>query len=634
LSATEEEEVAKQLTGTVGMSVDIIPVPISPKEPPLLTLPPVPPVPPVPLALFTGSEETTSFDADVGDPECGRGPTTPNCNTTLSPEPPEDDDNCVNIRDVVDELAAEKAFDESKLHKKMPSKINRANVNMIQRLNSGEFGEVWKAELDQSGDGDPPGYIVAVKQVKPGSPKEACAALLKEAALMAQISGSGACHPNVISLVGLVDDGIGPTLAVIAYCEYGSLKSYLKKSALTSGVAVDAIFRVTAGVEVSAAMAFLASKGIVHRDLAARNVLVDSKKTMRVSDFGMSRQENQQPSNRESAYAVYSTKKEVPLPFRWTAPEVFNTSRFTTSSDVWAFGMLMIEVYTDGEKPFPHYLTSIMIPGAVTHGEQPVQPTGCPPGVYSLLQQCWNLDSKQRPSFESICSQMQTLCEESLETSLLLSAVEDDEVANLMAMRRQSDDDDRYRLGSDAAKYDALSAVERDGMALMHLSSEMRRDRSVVLAAVAQNQNSLKFACKTLLEDGAFAMQAIGPDGNGFEHLSGMLRGDKQFVLNAMQTKSWAVLAHATAALQADKDLTRAALEQQQESVAVERQINGGNGALSKRCGGGGSDVNSAGGGGSGNEIRDKPDACGSVETGIGDGDGESGSDDETSYWF
>ena len=52
-------------------------------------------------------------------------------------------------------------------------------------------------------------------------------------------------------------------------------------------------------------------------------------------------------------YAAYSTgaTSTVRIPIRWSALEVFAGMRFTTRSDVWSFGMLLVEMYTCGARP-------------------------------------------------------------------------------------------------------------------------------------------------------------------------------------------------------------------------------------------------------------------------------------------
>jgi tRNA A-37 threonylcarbamoyl transferase component Bud32 len=287
--------------------------------------------------------------------------------------------------------------------------ISRDNIDLISRLGSGAFGDVWKAKLDESSSpGGRPGYLVAVKMVKEGAPESERLELLNEAALMAQLSGEGDCHPNVISLVGLVDDGAGATLAVITYCEHGSLEKYLETHGPTG--ALDVAFRIGVGGQVAGGMSFLARCGVVHRDLAARNVLLDSRKKARVADFGMSRFSSSTGSATESIYAVYETGENsiVRIPVRWSAPEVFDGYRFSTSSDVWSFAMLMIEVFTDGAPPFSGTPQSQVFP-AVVAGARPTQPLLCPDLVFKVLRQCWSADPQQRPSFKILELQFEGL---------------------------------------------------------------------------------------------------------------------------------------------------------------------------------------------------------------------------------
>jgi serine/threonine protein kinase len=64
----------------------------------------------------------------------------------------------------------------------------------------------------------------------------------------------------------------------------------------------------------------------VHRDLAARNVLVSGDYTMKISDFGLSR--NIQDKN------YYRKETDGLLPFKWMAPESWNECFYDSQNDV------------------------------------------------------------------------------------------------------------------------------------------------------------------------------------------------------------------------------------------------------------------------------------------------------------
>lgn len=93
-------------------------------------------------------------------------------------------------------------------------------------------------------------------------------------------------------------------------------------------------------LQICDGMEYLASHHYVHRDLAARNCLVGENFTVKISDFGLSR------DIYSSDY--YRVQSKSLLPVRWMPSESILYGKFTTESDVWSFGVVLWEIYSYG----------------------------------------------------------------------------------------------------------------------------------------------------------------------------------------------------------------------------------------------------------------------------------------------
>eukprot|EP00096_Caligus_rogercresseyi_P015126 TRINITY_DN756_c0_g1_i2.p1 TRINITY_DN756_c0_g1~~TRINITY_DN756_c0_g1_i2.p1 ORF type:complete len:172 (-),score=26.30 TRINITY_DN756_c0_g1_i2:1514-2029(-) len=152
-------------------------------------------------------------------------------------------------------------------------------------------------------------------------------------------------------------------------------------------------------------MSHLERKGLIHRDLAARNVLIGENLIAKVADFGLARVivDNE-----------YSAHQGARFPVKWTAPEAISFGKFTVKSDVWSFGILLMEVFTYGQVPYPGMNNREVI-DQVERGYRMAQPTNATypesktlpkevaiaqANVYKITLECWNRDPFKRPTFE------------------------------------------------------------------------------------------------------------------------------------------------------------------------------------------------------------------------------------------
>lgn len=136
--------------------------------------------------------------------------------------------------------------------------------------------------------------------------------------------------------------------------------------------------------------------------MAARNILVDKDLKCKVADFGLSREI--EGTNTEGVYWTKGGK----IPVRWTAPEAITHTKFTCSSDVWSFGVVMWEVMSYGERPYWNWSNTDVIK-AVDKGFRLFIPPNCPQILYNMMLDCWEADRLKRPKFKKIVSELDAL---------------------------------------------------------------------------------------------------------------------------------------------------------------------------------------------------------------------------------
>ncbi|EFO84950.1 CRE-SPE-8 protein [Caenorhabditis remanei] len=208
--------------------------------------------------------------------------------------------------------------------------LNNEQVTFNKKLGEGQFGEVHKGQLKTSVFTSP--VTVAVKTLHQNhlSANEKIL-FLKEANVMLTLS-----HPNVIKFYGVCTMK-EPIMIVMEFCDGSSLEDVLlsKESKVPPEDKILYLFHAACGID------YLHGRHVIHRDIAARNCLLNSKKILKISDFGLS----------VKGVAIKERKGGC-LPVKYMAPETLKKGLYSTSSDVYSYGALIYEVYTDGKTPF------------------------------------------------------------------------------------------------------------------------------------------------------------------------------------------------------------------------------------------------------------------------------------------
>ncbi|CAO1321720.1 unnamed protein product [Diamesa serratosioi] len=142
-------------------------------------------------------------------------------------------------------------------------------------------------------------------------------------------------------------------------------------------------------IQIARGMKHLEEKQITHRDLAARNILIDENKTLKISDFGLSRT------------GIYVNTKNKKVPLRWLSIEAMKDNLYSSKSDVWAFAIVLWEIGTLGGFPYPTVSNHELLTFLKT-GQRLDQPENCSTYLFELMTHCWEADPDNRPSFNDI----------------------------------------------------------------------------------------------------------------------------------------------------------------------------------------------------------------------------------------
>ncbi|XP_074574873.1 putative leucine-rich repeat receptor-like protein kinase At2g28990 isoform X2 [Curcuma longa] len=289
---------------------------------------------------------------------------------------------------------------QSNAHLFTYEQIVKMTFNFETILGRGGFGRVYYGLLEDGTD-------VAIKlqtQSTPQGDREFLAELR---------SLTRVCHNNLISLMGYCNDG--SNLAIVyEYMPRGSLQDHLRGEAeypvLTWAQRLQIAYQAALGLEY---LHTGCTPPIVHRDVKSSNILLDSNLEAKITDFGISKAWNENDTD--------ETTMVVGTP-GYLDPEYAVTCHFSDATDVYSFGIILLEMIT-GQPPIirgpevqQHIVQwiSLRVAGEVDFVDSSMNETYDTSSVWKVLQlalSCTNSSASRRPRMAEVVIQLEEIIE-------------------------------------------------------------------------------------------------------------------------------------------------------------------------------------------------------------------------------
>ncbi|XWS42001.1 hypothetical protein CRYUN_Cryun17cG0130900 [Craigia yunnanensis] len=213
--------------------------------------------------------------------------------------------------------------------------IEAATENFSQKYKIG--GSVYRGVLN--------GELLAIKQTRKD--------VDKEVSLLKRIN-----HFNLISLRGACEHS-GVFYLVYELMENGSLKEWLQKKSCQKFQIWN--YRIQIALDVANGLHYLqnfTTPAYVHKDICSDNVLLDRDLRAKIANFNLARSAEREESRKSSMWSSLETKG-------YMAPEYVEYGFVTPEMDIYAFGVVLLELITGMEAVFMQDEKEVLLSEAI-----------------------------------------------------------------------------------------------------------------------------------------------------------------------------------------------------------------------------------------------------------------------------
>ncbi|XP_071476502.1 inactive tyrosine-protein kinase 7-like [Diadema antillarum] len=270
----------------------------------------------------------------------------------------------------------------------------RHDMQTITVIGHGAYGEVSLARAAGIKDGEEATTVM----VKALQTKEESLQLdfRREIEMLCKVN-----HENIVKLLGVCRDA-EPQLMITEYLDWGDLKQFLQATRGENGTKnvpppltlcqkIDVVNQVALGME------HLSNNRFIHGDLAARNCLLSPSMEVKICTMSVSQ---------DLYRAEYHEYHQKLIPVRWMPAEAIFEDELSTKSDIWAYGIFVWEVFSQGSLPYSQ-LDNDAVMRAMIDGELMLEtPPDTPEEVEIMMHRCWADSPKDRHSFGDIVHQL------------------------------------------------------------------------------------------------------------------------------------------------------------------------------------------------------------------------------------